>query len=251
MLVRLSYFFSMEFFYSQAIPEADHALISESAIVRRWLASLDPAFTLQSVRFESVDFVTRKGIRIPLFVKLKAEVQDEQGKRVPGIVMLRGDAVAVLVVLWCEGLAYLLLVDQSRFAIGKRHSLEVVAGMLDWSKDWRKVALAELEEEAGVCAKDEELIDLAGEFNDAKKGYAVSCGLLDERLYFAAIERQVTYEQLALMHDREQEYLDEDEGIRTKVIPYADAIAAFEDSKCFNAVFLYERWLRKQGRALP
>jgi len=165
--------------------------------------------------------------------------------------MLRGNAVAILIVLWCEGRPYLLLVDQPRFPLGDRHSLEIVAGMLDWSTDWRKVALAELHEEAGLSVDDSELIDLMAEFGGQNSGFAVSCGLLDERLFLAAIERQVSREALLAMHDREQEYTAEDEGIRTVVLPYEEAARKFTDAKCLNALFLYERWLQKQGRSIP
>ena len=99
--------------------------------------------------------------------------------------------------------------------------------------------------------QDSELIDLIHEYNGQDSGYSVSCGLLDERLFFAAVERTVTPTELAALHDREQVYTAEDEGIRTVVLPYEEAAHKFTDSKCVNALFLYERWLRKQGRALP
>ena len=241
----------MDYTFSPELAREDHDLVLESPIFRSWLQGLDTEFQVTGVHFASADFVTRRGKKVLLFLKLKATVVDETGKRVPGIVVLRGNAVAVLVVLWCEGKAHLLLVDQSRLSLGARHSLEIVAGMLDWSGDWREVALAELQEEAHLVASDADLIDLIGEFGGQESGYAVSCGLLDERLFIAAVERTVSKDELDAMHGREQTYLDEDEGIHTVVLPYEEAARRFTDSKCVNALFLYERWLRKQGRALP
>ena len=89
-----------------------------------------------------------------------------------GIVLVRGDAVGVLVVLRAEGKPYLLLVRQPRFAISEPESLEMPAGILDWSSDFRKVALSELKEEAMIDAKDEELIDLTEERWTATPGAA-------------------------------------------------------------------------------
>jgi len=245
------YFLPMDYSYSNAISSEDHAAIVDSPLFQNWIQGMNPDFLIAGVRFESADFVTRKGKRILLFLKLNAQVTDENGQRVPGITMLRGHAVAILVVLWCEGKPYLLLVDQPRFPLGERHSLEIVAGMLDWSADWRAVALAELHEEAGLEVKDAELIDLMKEFGGQTSGFAVSCGLLDERLYLAAVERTVTAAELARMDGRAQEYLDENEGIHTVVLPYEEAARRFTDGKCINALFLYERWLRKVGRSLP
>jgi ADP-sugar diphosphatase len=227
----------MQFTYSPSISPDDYSRVEHSPLFTSWIEKVQMGFRVTGVHFESADFVTRKGQRILLFLKLKASATDEKGTRVPGIVVLRGNVVAVLIVLWCESKPYLLLVDQPRFAIGERHSLEIVAGMLDWSADWRKVALEELHEEAGMQVDDSELIELS-------PSLAVSCGLLDERIHLAAVERTVTPEELAKYDDREQTYLEENEGIRTVVLPYEDAASRFLDAKCLNALYLYERWKR-------
>lgn len=240
----------MEYTYAPGIPTDDYPLIPQSPLFQGWLGSLDSLFHLSAVHFESADFVTRKGQKILLFLKIKATVTDEKGKRVPGIVMLRGNAVGVLVVLWCEGKPYLLLVDQPRLATGTRHSLEIVAGMLDWSSDWHKVALEELHEEAGLQVSDHELIDLQSEFGGQQTGVIVSCGLLDERLYLAAVEREVSRADLKNMDGKEQEYTAEEEGIHTVVLPYHDACRRFTDSKSMIAVYLYEKWREKHGKPL-
>lgn len=241
----------MNYTFASGIAGEDRELILRSALFRNWFDRLDPMFCVGGVHFDSADFVTRKGQRIVLFLKIKAVVTDEAGKRVPGIVVLRGNVVAVLVVLWCQGRPYLLLVDQPRLPTGERHSLEIVAGMLDWSADWRRVALEELHEEAGLLVKDGELIDLIGEFGGQSGGFSVSCGLLDERIFLAAVERNVTLEELQGMDGRKQTYTLEDEGIHTVVFPYEEAALRFTDAKCIHALFLYERWRAKLGKALP
>ena len=76
-------------------------------------------------------------------------------------------------------------------------------------------------------------------------GFAGSCGILDERIRLYAIERDVTREQLRMMDGKNQTYVDENEWIRTVVLPYEEAAHQFVDGKNLIALFLYERWLKR------
>lgn len=234
---------SIEYSFASEIAEADYPLILESRIFREWLSATEKKFKITKVHFTSVDFL-RKG-RQPLFIKLNATATLPDGRPVHGIVLVRGNAVGILVVLRCEGKKYLLLVRQPRFAISEQASLEIPAGILDWTGDYRKVALSELEEEAQIKADDSELIDLMDFWYQGKSdGFAASCGLLDERIRLYAIERDVTPEQLAAMDGKDQQYTEEIEWIRTVVLPYEEAARQFIDGKNLIALFLYERWLK-------
>ena len=234
---------SIEYSFASEIAEADYPLILESRIFREWLSATEKKFKITKVHFSSVDFL-RKG-RQPLFIKLNATATLPDGRPVHGIVLVRGNAVGILVVLRCEGKKYLLLVRQPRFAISEQASLEIPAGILDWTGDYRKVALSELEEEAQIKADDSELIDLMDFWYQGKSdGFDASCGLLDERIRLYAIERDVTPEQLAAMDGKDQQYTEEIEWIRTVVLPYEEAARQFIDGKNLIALFLYERWLK-------
>ncbi len=68
-------------------------LVLGSKLFRNWLSNLDPKFLLRSVLIQSVDIVTRKGKEEILFLKLKSDITNEAGEKVPGIVFLRGAAV--------------------------------------------------------------------------------------------------------------------------------------------------------------
>ncbi|MCQ2097100.1 MAG: NUDIX domain-containing protein [Fibrobacter sp.] len=239
----------IEYTYAAEIAEADREILLNSRIYREWLEASQKNFIVKKVHFASADFLL-KG-RQPLFIKLEATATLPDGRPVHGIVLVRGNAVGVLVVLRCEGKPYLLLVRQPRFAISEQASLEIPAGILDWTGDYRKVALSELEEEAQIEADDSELIDLMDFwYKGATPGFAGSCGLLDERIRLYAIEREVTREQLDAMNGKDQKYTEEIEWIRTEVLPYEEAAHQFIDGKNFIALFLYERWLRSQGRSL-
>lgn len=240
----------MQYTFSPEIDAADHQAIIDCKLFQDWLAKASKKFKVSAIHFSSVDF--RFNGKIPLFIKLVATATLPDGKPVHGIVLVRGNAVGVLPVLWCEGKPYLLLVRQPRFAITETASLEIPAGILDWSGDYRKVALSELEEEAQIKVDDSELIDLTGFWHEqGVEGFAASCGLLDERIRLYAIERTVTREELAAMDNREQAYTDEEEWIRTEVLPYEEASHKFVDGKNLIALFIYERWLKAQGRSIP
>lgn len=237
----------IEYSFAAEIAESDKEVVLNSRIYTDWLAASEKKFKVTKVHFASVDFL-RKG-RQPLFIKLEATAFLPDGRPVHGIVLVRGNAVGVLIVLRCEGKPYLLLVRQPRFAISEQDSLEIPAGILDWTGDYRKVALSELEEEAQIKADDSELIDLMDFWYKGKsEGFAASCGLLDERIRLYAIEREVTPEQLKALDGKDQQYTEEIEWIRTEVLPYEEAAHQFIDGKNFIAMFLYERWLKSQGR---
>ena len=235
----------IEYSFSPEIAEADRPVVLESRIYREWLEASQKKFVVTKVHFSSVDFL-RKG-RQPLFIKLTATATLPDGRPVHGIVLVRGNAVGILVVLRCEGKKYLLLVRQPRFAISEQASLEIPAGILDWTGDYRKVALSELKEEAQIDAEESELIDLMDFWYQGKSdGFAASCGLLDERIRLYAIERDVTPEQLRAMAGKDQQYTEEIEWIRTEVLPYEEAARQFVDGKNLIALFLYERWLQSR-----
>ena len=232
----------IEYSFAAEIAEEDYSLIVECKIFKDWLEASWEKFIVTKVHFESVNFFDKK--HVPLFIKLKATATLPDGRPVHGIVLVRGNAVGVLVVLRCEGQKYLLLVRQPRLAISEQASLEIPAGILDWSGDYRKVALSELEEEAQIHADDSELIDLTDFWwKGSTPGFAGSCGILDERIRLYAIERDVTREQLEAMDGKNQTYVDENEWIRTQVLPYEEAAHKFIDGKNLIALFLYERWL--------
>lgn len=235
----------IEYSFSPEIAEVDRPVVLESRIYREWLEASQKKFVVTKVHFSSVDFL-RKG-RQPLFIKLTATATLPDGRPVHGIVLVRGNAVGILVVLRCEGKKYLLLVRQPRFAISEQASLEIPAGILDWTGDYRKVALSELKEEAQIDAEESELIDLMDFWYQGKSdGFAASCGLLDERIRLYAVERDVTPEQLRAMDGKDQQYTEEIEWIRTEVLPYEEAARQFVDGKNLIALFLYERWLQSR-----
>lgn len=79
---------------------------------RDWKERVAPDLLIRGIHLQSLDmFGSRVG-----FLKFRADVTRE-GKRVPGIVFMRGGAVAILVILSCEGERHVLFCRQPvRFA---------------------------------------------------------------------------------------------------------------------------------------
>lgn len=106
---------------------------------RDWCSTMDPALRVLGVEVTDVDYF---GPRVG-FLKFKADV-DFHGVRVPGIVFLRGGAVAVLVIVRCEGERFVVCCRQPRVPCGQSAFLEIPAGMLDGSGKFAGVAAKEV-----------------------------------------------------------------------------------------------------------
>jgi hypothetical protein len=101
---------------------------------QQWASTLDARFSVSSITLQSVDmFGPRVG-----FLKFVASATFA-GSPVPGVIFLRGGAVAVLPVLRCAGERWVVCCRQPRLAVG-RHYLEIPAGMLDGSGAFSGVA---------------------------------------------------------------------------------------------------------------
>ena len=239
----------IQYEFSKSWTETQKKALLKSSIFTQWLHKASKNFTIKKIVFQSFDFRTHS--EEALFIKLKAEAYLKTGELVHGIVVLRGDAVAVLVVLRSENKAYLLMVEQPRFPIASTRSLEIPAGILDKSMQHEKIALEELKEEAQIEVHKDELINLTAFWQgEVATGFACSCGLLDEHIYFYAVEREVSPEELQQLDQKNQVYQEEGEWIKTVVMPYEEAAKCFVDGKNLIALFLYERWLKAQGRKL-
>lgn len=217
------------------------------------------------------------------FLKLSAHVATaSDGSRLPGVIFLRGPAVAMLVVLipddQVEGKeeqaqeAYVLLTVQPRIATGSLGFVELPAGMLDDDSNFAGVAAREIEEELGLVIKQEELTCLTDRVAEIKRAkyqkesedrggddddrtetlpFAMypSAGGCDEYIKIFAHERRVPRSTLREWEGKYGGLRDEGEMITLKVVPLEDLwLEGGMDSKALAAAMLYKqlkRWERK------
>eukprot|EP00004_Rigifila_ramosa_P002845 TRINITY_DN128_c0_g2_i1.p1 TRINITY_DN128_c0_g2~~TRINITY_DN128_c0_g2_i1.p1 ORF type:complete len:1464 (-),score=371.71 TRINITY_DN128_c0_g2_i1:13-3942(-) len=228
------------------ISEDTARLACETEMFKSWGRNLDSSLVLKSVLLQDVDkFGPRVG-----FIKFTAEIKDAQGAAVPGIVFMRGGAVAILPILHCEGTRYTLLTVQARVPIASAAFAEIPAGMLDGKENFAGVAAKELEEETGMTIKKSELIDLSGLAIPGSSGMFPSPGGCDEFIRLYAFERIVSLEQLREMQGKLTGQLLEGEKITLKVVKLENIPIETPDAKALSALQLYT-YLVAAGKIRP
>ncbi|KAL4019015.1 hypothetical protein IC575_022650 [Cucumis melo] len=234
------------------VSDSDFRNAIDSSLFKQWLMNLQSesgiltkgAMSLKRVLIQGVDMF---GNKIG-FLKFKADVYDKQtGKKVPGIVFARGPAVAVLILLSCEGETYAVLTEQVRVPVGKL-MLELPAGMLDDDKgDFVGTAVREVEEEIGIQLRLEDMVDLTG-FLDQSTGCRVfpSPGGCDEGIGLFLYRGSASKETIAELQGKETGLRDHGELIKVHVVPYEKLWRVTADAKALMAIALYEM-AQKEG----
>ncbi|BAK82825.1 NUDIX domain-containing protein [Komagataeibacter medellinensis] len=132
--------------FAPGIDPALHERVLQAPHFRRWYDGMRRRFTLRHVLVrDAVAF----GPRRMGFIMVEADAQ-HQGKAIPGLAMLRGDSVSVLLVLKCPGYPdRTVLTREARVPIAQPDMLALPAGMLDGGA-FESTALRELSEEVGT-----------------------------------------------------------------------------------------------------
>jgi len=195
-----------------------------------FIQTISPEFDTRNIDVQSIDmFGPNLG-----FAKFKADVRFN-GKAAPGIVMMRGPSVAILVVLSCEGAKYILCTKQPRFPIGVHDFIEIPAGMVDEETgNFMGVAAKELEEETGIKINfgTDRLINLGVMYP--------SPGLCDEYIILYAFELEINREKFNEIQNKSTGNIEEGEQITLCIIDYNEA-HMLSDSKALCAMIRYER----------
>lgn len=183
----------------------------------------------------------------------------------PGIALLRGGAVAMMVILQPDDVdvasetdKHVLLTIQPRVPAGSLGMVELPAGMLDDSGSFSGVAAKEIEEEVGLTIPSEELLDMtslalgdgrgAAEGEELQKGIYMSAGGQDEFITIFLHQRRVKREELETWSGRLTGERDHGEKITLKCVRLENLWKeAGRDAKSLAAWTLYEG-LRKEGK---
>jgi ADP-sugar diphosphatase len=160
---------------------------------------------------------------------------------VPGLAFVRGNSVAMLTFLRCEGVDYMVLTEQARLPIGEVAYVEIPAGMADAASGRSGYAAAiakEMEEEVGL------ILDRNTEFKEL--GTMIpSAGGCDERikLYFTRVHCSKAV--LAHLEGKLGGALLENEMITARVRPVSLVrkqilSGDLTDAKLISALWFYE-----------
>ena len=209
--------------------------VKNSDLITNWLNSLDESFDLQKIELQSVDKFSSGRIG---FIKLKSTIL-RNGYEIPGIVLLRGAAVALLLDITdtSTNTKYTILERQPRVPLGTI-STEIPAGMVDGNGNLRGVAIRELEEECGLVAKTEDLVDLTDlAYGKEHPGVYFSCGLCDEYLKLFYWKTRMSHDDIMRIEGR-LGGKDQREQIVLKLVKMEDAPLICSDPKLLCALEL-------------
>jgi ADP-sugar diphosphatase len=200
-----------------------------------WCLTMESELKVHSIEVTDVDYF---GPRVG-FLKFKADVE-YNGVRVPGIVFARGGAVAVLVIVRCEGRKWAICCKQPRVPSGRSAFLEIPAGesdfgrhpcpsalistiarfvgnfieaysrwplssragMLDGSGHFAGVAAKELEEETGIIVTTDKLFDMTAAVYPGERGWYPSVGACDEFLRLMHFATDMTRAELEALRGK-------------------------------------------------
>ena len=202
---------------------------------KKWLMSIDADITVTRIVIQSVDmFGPNVG-----FIKFKADATFN-GKPIPSIVFMRGDAVAILVILTCEGKRWVVCTKQARFPVGSSCFMEIPAGMMDNENNFVGVAAKELAEETGIKITGDKLL-LLGDIHPSPGG-------CDEKIRLFYYEQDVSSEKLAAFQGKCTGNFEEGETITLEIVPY-ETILKMTDVKAICAKAFYEELKASGGGA--
>ncbi|KAF2100744.1 ADP-sugar diphosphatase [Rhizodiscina lignyota] len=217
-------------------------------------------YKLRKIDIQAVDFFG--GSRIG-FIKLKAEVSNDNGEKLPGAVFLRGGSVAMLLILQPDDVTsdseddkYAILAVQPRIPVGSLAMSELPAGMLDDSGTFAGGAAKEIEEETGMRVAESDLLDMTKlAFPDSKEltGESLQAAMYpspggsDEFIPLFLHQRRVPRAQLKEWQGKLTGLREEGEKITLRLVKLRDLWKVTRDGKTLAAIALYEG-LRREGK---
>ncbi|GAB7348744.1 hypothetical protein MBLNU459_g7478t1 [Dothideomycetes sp. NU459] len=201
------------------------------------------------------------------FIKLAAEVTNDDGEKLPGSVFLRGGSVAMLLILQPDDVPedseedkHVILTVQPRIPAGSLSFAELPAGMLDDAGSFSGGAAKEIQEETGMEVAEDDLVDLtaltfsAGQdpqeehAEKLQKAMYPSAGGCDEFVPILMHQRRIPRAQLKDWQGKLSGLRDHGEKITLKVVKLEDLWReGGRDSKALSAWAIYEG-LRREGK---
>lgn len=229
-------------------------------------------YALRKIDVQAVDFF---GSRVG-FVKLRAEVSNDNGEKLPGSIFLRGGSVGMLLILKPNDVSEstdaekrVVLTVQPRIPAGSLAFPEIPAGMLDNSGTFSGAAAKEIEEETGLTIKEEDLIDLTAltlstlpspsskeaepgqtesDVEKLQNGVYPSPGGSDEFIPLFLCQKKIAWREIEEMQGRLTGLRKEGEKITLKLVRLEDLWKeGVRDGKTLAAWALYQG-LKNEGK---
>lgn len=197
-------------------------------------------FDLRSINLTDVDWFGSSSNPEKLgFLKFKCDVYTKLGEPLDGIVFLRGDCGAVLIIVTDEnGKEYVLLTEQPRVPTGG-YKEEIVAGMFDARSGkavLNNVLKEEIKQETGLEFDDNIIYARLGEFT-------LSGGGCDEKVHLAVWHTQLESEKIKELKEKQFGEQGSNEKIRLKfysALTFEHELSRIADAKTSLAWHLHK-----------
>ncbi|KAF9336870.1 hypothetical protein BG006_007093 [Podila minutissima] len=206
--------------------------------------------TVKQVTVKNVDYF---GPRVG-FTNLAVDAElTETGQKAPGLIFMRGGAVAVLVILKSTEPSgkiseHVILTKQARLSIPSFEFPEIPAGMLDGSGDFAGKCADELKEECGITLDHDALIDMTElAYGDEWSGVYPSAGGCDEFLKLFVCFKDMEWKELQALEGKLGGLRDHGENITLAIVELKDAYKAAPDAKLLSALALLHA-LKAEGK---
>ena len=218
-------------------------------------------YKLRKIDIQAVDYFG--GQRIG-FVKLKAEVSNDNGEKLPGSVFLRGGSVGMMLILQPDDVPantekekHVILTVQPRIPAGSLSLAELPAGMLDDSGTFAGGAAKEIEEETGLEISAQDLVNMTelalsmgssdGE-EQLQQGVYPSAGGCDEFVPLFLWQKRIPRDHMKRWQGKLTGLRDHGEKITLMLCPLNEVWrVGGRDAKVLAGWALYEG-LRKEGK---
>jgi len=205
------------------------ANIRNEKIFKDFIGKAEHNFKINDIEINKIHFFGTDKVG---FIDLTVDVEDKNGNWLPGICFLRGNSVAVLVVLVDEQTKeeFFLLTYQPRVPTGK-YIYETIAGMTD-GEEVKGQAVNELVEEGGQELKihTNDLIFLESGYN--------SPGVLDEWTDIYYVKKEMPKSVIDKFRNRESGL--EEEQIVTVVVTGKEFLKIVESLPSKIAYYAYK-----------
>ncbi|KAJ2803282.1 hypothetical protein H4R20_002956 [Coemansia guatemalensis] len=228
---------------------ADHADVRHSKVV------------VDKITIQSVDEFRSGKIGFLKFIADATHFPEE--KKVPGVVFLRGGAVAMLLILRTpsslvyqqkqpvasfDDTDYVVLTEQPRLPVPDFSLCELPAGMLDDSTgEFSGTAAREIQEETGLVVRPEDLIDLTPPDSEVAgssgglRGLYPSAGGCDEFIRLFACEKRVSEDELSQLRGKLSGLRNDGEFITLRLVRLCDLWKQCRDMNATAAAYLWDR----------
>ncbi|KAK5127837.1 hypothetical protein LTR85_004954 [Meristemomyces frigidus] len=219
-------------------------------------------YKLRRINIQSVDWFGSGEKKRLGFIKLQAEITNNEGAYLPGAVFMRGGSIAMLLILQPDDVPadqekdkHVLLAVQPRIAAGSLGFVEIPAGMLDDSGTFAGGAAKEIEEETGLKVNADELLDMTALAMDGEqtgeslqKGIYSTPGGCDEFIPIFLYRKRIPRADLQEFRGKLTGLRDEGEKITLKVVKLEELWReGARDAKTLAAWALYQG-LRSEGK---